>query len=122
MQRTPRRNSELGRFGEDRAVEWLTDHGFHLVERNWRCARGEIDVVAWQSCTLVFVEVKTRAGNATGHPFEAITATKVARLRRLVPAWFEDHPGVSARAVRIDAVAVHVDADRVAVEHVAGVL
>ncbi|MFJ3034572.1 YraN family protein [Curtobacterium pusillum] len=122
MEQTPLRNSSLGRFGEDRAAEWLEDHGFRVLERNWRCARGEIDIIAWQSCTLVFIEVKTRAGNSTGHPFEAITASKVSRLRRLVPAWFEDHPNVSARAIRIDAVAVHVDGDRVGVEHVAGVL
>ncbi|WP_439691861.1 YraN family protein [Curtobacterium sp. SP.BCo] len=121
MEQTPLRNNGLGRFGEDRAAEWLEAHGFRVLERNWRCARGEIDLVAWQSCTLVFIEVKTRAGTSTGHPFEAITASKVSRLRRLVPAWFDDHPEVSARAIRIDAVAVHVDGDRVGIEHVAGV-
>jgi len=121
MDRTPLHNSTLGRSGEDHAVEWLVDHGFRVVERNWRCARGEIDVIAWDSCTLVFVEVKTRAGNTTGHPFEAITASKVARLRRLVPAWFDAHPEVSADAIRIDAVAVHVDADRIGIEHLPGV-
>jgi len=122
MEHTPLRNSSLGRFGEDRAVEWLGDHGFRVIERNWRCARGEVDIIAWQSCTLVFIEVKTRAGNSTGHPFEAITAAKVSRLRRLVPAWFADHPEVSAKAIRIDAVAVHVDGDRVGIDHIAGVL
>lgn len=122
MERTPLRNSSLGRFGEDRAAEWLAGHGFRVLERNWRCARGEVDIVAWQSCTLVFIEVKTRAGTSTGHPFEAITVSKVTRLRRLVHAWFSEHPDVSARAIRIDAVAVHVDGDRVAIEHLPGVL
>ncbi|WP_144712378.1 YraN family protein [Curtobacterium pusillum] len=122
MERTPLQNSSLGRFGEDRAAEWLEAHGFRVIERNWRCARGEIDIIAWQSCTLVFVEVKTRAGATAGHPFEAITASKVTRLRRLVPAWFQDHPEVTARLIRIDAVAVHVEGDRVGVEHVEGVL
>lgn len=122
MEQTPLRNSSLGRFGEDRAAEWLTDHGFRIVERNWRCARGEIDIIAWEGCTLAFIEVKTRSGVSTGHPFEAITASKVSRLRRLVAAWFEDHPEVSARAIRIDAIAVHVDADRVGIEHLEGVL
>jgi len=121
MEQTPLRNGSLGRFGEDRAAEWLEEHGFRLVERNWRCARGEVDIIAWHSCTLVFIEVKTRSGISTGHPFEAITASKMSRLRRLVPAWFDDHPEVSARAVRIDAVAVHVDGDRVVVEHLEGV-
>lgn len=122
MERTSLRNGSLGRFGEDRAAEWLADNGFRIVERNWRCARGEIDIVAWQAATLVFIEVKTRGGISAGHPFDAITASKITRLRRLVPAWFVDHPDVSARQIRIDAVAVHVDADRIVVEHVAGVL
>jgi putative endonuclease len=124
MERTSLRNSSLGRFGEDRAAEWLADNGFRIVERNWRCPRGEIDIVAWQDTTLVFVEVKTRSGVTAGHPFDAVTESKVTRLRRLVPAWFVGHPDVSARQIRIDAVAVHVDVDtdRVVVEHVAGVL
>lgn len=112
----------LGGYGEDRAVEWLTARGYRLVERNWRCARGEVDVVAWHGRTLVFVEVKTRAGTTTGHPFEAITPTKTARLRRLVPMWFAAHPEVHAVAIRLDAVAVHVDGDRFGVEHLAGIL
>ncbi|OIH97814.1 MULTISPECIES: YraN family protein [unclassified Curtobacterium] len=116
------RNAPLGRFGEDRATSWLQEHGFRVVDRNWRCARGEIDIVAWDSCTLAFIEVKTRSGTATGHPFESITASKMRRMRGLVPAWFDAHPEVSARSVRIDAVAVHVDGPRTVVEHLAGVL
>lgn len=112
----------LGQYGEDRAVEWLTARGYRLVERNWRCARGEVDVVAWHGRTLVFVEVKTRAGTATGHPFEAITAAKTARLRRLVPMWFAEHPDTHAAAVRLDAVAVHVAGERFGVEHLTGIL
>lgn len=112
----------LGQYGEDRAVEWLTARGYRLVERNWRCARGEVDVVAWHRRTLVFVEVKTRAGTATGHPFEAITAAKTARLRRLVPMWFAEHPDTHAAAVRLDAVAVHVAGERFGVEHLTGIL
>lgn len=112
----------LGAYGEDRAVEWLTARGYRLVERNWRCARGEVDVIAWHGQTLVFVEVKTRAGTGTGHPFEAITATKTARLRQLVPLWFAAHPDTHAAAVRLDAVAVHVAGDRFGVEHLTGIL
>ncbi|QSB22616.1 YraN family protein [Curtobacterium sp. 24E2] len=116
------RNGRLGRFGEDQAVKWLQERGFRLLERNWRCARGEIDIVAWDSCTLAFIEVKTRSGTTTGHPFEAITATKRTRMRRLVAEWFDAHPEVSARAIRIDVVAVHLDGPRAVVQHVAGVL
>ncbi len=111
----------LGTHGESIAAEWLERRGHRIVERNWRCARGEIDIVARDGDTLVFIEVKTRAGGTTGHPFEAITDTKVRRLRQLVPAWFAEHSDVSARSVRIDAVAVHVDGPRTVVEHVEGV-
>ncbi|MBT1683568.1 YraN family protein [Curtobacterium flaccumfaciens pv. flaccumfaciens] len=125
VQRAPGRslrNGRLGRFGEERAVAWLEARGFRVLERNWRCVRGEIDIVAWDSCTLAFIEVKTRSGATTGHPFEAITAAKLTRMRRLVPEWFDAHPEVSARAVRVDVVAVHVDGPRTVVEHLAGVL
>ena len=125
VQRAPGRslrNGRLGRFGEERAVAWIETRGFRVLERNWRCARGEIDIVAWDSCTLAFIEVKPRSGAATGHPFEAITAAKLTRMRRLVPEWFDANPEVSARAVRVDVVAVHVDGPRTVVEHLAGVL
>lgn len=102
-------NTTLGRRGEDIAVGWLTRHGFRIVDRNWRCSRGEVDVVARQDDHLVFIEVKTRGGTGTGHPLEAITPRKVARLRRVAAAWCSAHPDVHAPALRIDAVAVHVD-------------
>ncbi|MEP6481073.1 MAG: YraN family protein [Rhodoglobus sp.] len=95
----------LGRRGEAIAAEYLVGHGFSIVEHNWRCAQGEIDLVARDGDELVFVEVKTRSSVAFGHPFEAITAAKLARLRRLAAAWCEAHPGSHDR-IRIDAVAV----------------
>lgn len=95
----------LGRRGEEIAARHLTTAGFTIVERNWRCSQGEIDIVATDSGELVFVEVKTRSSVAFGHPLEAITAVKLARLRRLAAAWCAEHPGPYAR-IRIDAVAV----------------
>ncbi|MBK0296217.1 YraN family protein, partial [Bacillus sp. S34] len=74
----------------------MEDHGFRVLERNWRCARGEVDIIAWQSCTLVFIEVKTRAGNSTGHPFEAITASiRIARAD--TSGWSSNHAGTRRR-------------------------
>lgn len=96
---------ELGRRGEDLAARHLVASGLTIVERNWRCSLGEIDVVARDAGELVFVEVKTRSSVAFGHPLEAITATKLARLRRLAAAWCEEHPGSHER-IRIDAIAV----------------
>ena len=95
----------LGRRGEDLAADYLRGAGLSIVERNWRCALGEIDLVARDGNETVFIEVKTRAGLGYGHPLEAITMQKLARLRRLAAAWCEAHPG-SFGEIRIDAVAV----------------
>jgi putative endonuclease len=96
---------ELGRRGENLAADHLIASGFDIVERNWRCSQGEIDIVATKDAELVFVEVKTRSSLAFGHPLEAITAAKLARLRRLAAAWCAAHPG-NRFAIRIDAIAI----------------
>ena len=99
------RNAELGRIGEDLAAAHLESNGFRLIDRNWRCRHGEIDLIAEHDGHTVFIEVKTRAGEGFGHPFEAITPVKLARLRRLASAWCES-TGEGRRRIRIDAVAV----------------
>lgn len=96
---------DLGRRGEELAARFLTAAGYTVIDRNWRCARGEIDLVAREGDDTVFVEVKTRSSRAFGHPFEAITARKLARLRRLAAAWCEAHR-YRRGAIRIDAIAV----------------
>jgi putative endonuclease len=111
----------LGRRGEDIAARHLVVAGLEVVERNWRCSQGEIDIVAREGTELVFVEVKTRSSVAYGHPLEAITPTKLARLRRLAGAWCEAHPEQRGQ-VRIDAIAVIAPATAPArVEHLRGV-
>jgi putative endonuclease len=96
---------EVGRRGEDCAAEYLLQAGYTLVERNWRCDQGEIDLIAQRAGDIVFVEVKTRSGVGYGHPFEAITVRKLARLRRLAAVWCRQS-GRRARHIRIDAIAV----------------
>ncbi len=96
---------ELGKRGEALAADHLTANGLEIVDRNWRCGQGEIDLVARDGDELVFVEVKTRSSVAFGHPLEAITVHKLARLRRLAAAWCEAHPGSHDR-IRIDAIAI----------------
>lgn len=98
---------DLGARGETLATDHLISAGLEILDRNWRCSQGELDIVARERDELVFVEVKTRSSVLFGHPFESITATKLARLRRLAAAWCDDHPG-SGATVRIDAVAVIV--------------
>ena len=69
-----------GRQGEDRAARHLSAQGYDILDRNWRCAAGELDIVAAHGGDLVVVEVKTRRTEGYGHPFEAVDAAKRDRL------------------------------------------
>jgi putative endonuclease len=112
---------ELGRYGEIAAAGYLEQRGMQVLARNWRCRYGEIDIVAREGAVLVFCEVKTRRGTGFGVPLAAITATKLARMRRLAALWLEENGGHRG-PVRIDAVGLirHPDG-RFEIEHVRGV-
>lgn len=100
---------QLGLDGEAAASVHLERAGMRIIDRRWRCRHGELDIVALDGQTLVFVEVKTRRGLTFGHPFEAITPLKVQRLRRLAGLWLEQsgqRGAVGAHGVRMDAVGV----------------
>ncbi|WP_394938327.1 YraN family protein [Psychromicrobium sp. YIM B11713] len=112
---------ELGKAGEDLAADFLSRRGFEVVDVNWRCARGEIDLVALDGDIVVVVEVKTRRSLRYGHPFEAITDTKLRRLRTLAVLWARHHGYLSSR-IRIDAIAVlALRGDEPSVEHLRGI-
>lgn len=111
----------LGKRGEDIACEYLVSRGYTIIDRNWRCSAGEIDIVARHENSLVVVEVKTRSSLSAGHPFEAITAVKLARLRALAGLWCAAQPHTFS-SVRIDAIAVLMHSSQPAtVEHLTGV-
>ncbi len=95
----------LGAYGEDVALRHLLAQGMVLLERNWRCDEGEIDILLRDGPTLVVCEVKTRTSYLCGTPHEAITEAKLDRLRRLGQAWIREH-GVSVEEARVDLVAV----------------
>lgn len=96
-----------GRAGEDRAARYLVAEGFTVLDRNWRCPAGELDIVVARGGDLVVVEVKTRRTDWFGHPFEAVDARKLKRLWRLAGAWVLAHPDrARGRRVRVDVVGV----------------
>ncbi|MFS0867295.1 YraN family protein [Microbacterium sp. 179-B 1A2 NHS] len=98
---------DLGRAGEQRAAQHLAAAGYELLDRNWRCAQGELDIVAASRGDLVVVEVKTRRTEWFGHPFEAVSARKRDRLWRLGCAWIVAHPGAAARRrLRLDVIGI----------------
>ena len=99
----PNRRVALGRAGEDRAAAWYRAHGYAVLERNWRCAAGEIDLVCARGRTLVVCEVKARTETTHGHPLEAVTPAKQRRLRSLAVAYLHSQTNRWAE-VRFDVV------------------
>ncbi|WP_181782859.1 YraN family protein [Pseudonocardia pini] len=115
---------ELGRRGEDIAVRYLQDKGLVVLDRNWRCRDGEIDVVATErtreSSRLVVCEIKTRSGTRYGEPTEAVTGLKAHRIRQVTRAWLAAHR-VGWCEIRFDVVAVLMRPGReVTLQHVEG--
>jgi putative endonuclease len=114
-------NGSLGSYGERVAARRLVERGMVLLDRNWRCDLGEVDLVLRDGDVLVFCEVKTRSTAAFGHPLEAVTPAKGERLRRLALRWVQEH-GVDPPELRIDVVGVLLAAKGAPeVEHVQGV-
>jgi putative endonuclease len=110
---------QLGQAGEEIAARLLMDAGFTLVERNWRCAFGEIDLVAQEvapdyanggalATWLVVVEVRTRRGTRFGTAKASVTATKQAKLRMLAQSYVQESGWRGPW--RIDVVAIQLDA------------
>jgi len=95
----------LGAYGERLAERHLRAQGLVVLDRNWRCAQGEIDLVLRDGDVLVACEVKTRSSLDRGTPHEAVDDTKLDRLRRLVVLWAQAHE-VAPTGMRVDVVAV----------------
>lgn len=115
-----RAKDAIGQYGENVAARHLTDAGLEILERNWRCAEGEIDIVARDRDVLVICEVKTRSSAVCGLPVEAVTRKKADQLRRLALVWLREHPAGGAD-VRFDVVSVmRRPVGAAIVEHVRG--
>ncbi|MFC4629838.1 YraN family protein [Promicromonospora alba] len=136
----------VGRYGERVALRHVVSRGWQVLDTNWRGKDGELDIVALDGDVLVVIEVKTRSGHGFGHPAEAVTPRKLARIKRLTGQWLtvfrerlaaarmaeEANPGcpvpvlpdVRTRfgAIRIDVVAVTLqEQGRAVVEHLESV-
>jgi putative endonuclease len=105
----------LGAQGERAAEQYLKRHGYRIVRRNFRALGAEIDLVAMDGDTLVFIEVKTRRSFGAGAPEEAVDIRKQSRLRRAGEA-FAIQYGASERTMRFDIVAVNAAGPRFGIE------
>ncbi|GAA1396976.1 YraN family protein [Luteococcus peritonei] len=123
---TTSHDQQVGRLGEDLADAHLRGLGWQVIERNWRCPEGELDIIAREpldsgGTALVFVEVKYRSGRGWGDPLEAVTRAKVKRLAALAQLWLREHPQ-HAEQIRIDAIGVlRVPGQRHRISHARGI-
>ena len=114
----------IGKIGEEAAGQYLRQQGYAIIENNYRCPLGEIDIVVCDKQVTVMVEVRTRTSLAYGSPEESITAEKARRLKRLAHSYLQTHH-LSAAPCRIDLVAVMVDRETHQVKninHIKGIL
>lgn len=108
---------EIGARGENAAAEYLARAGLTVVERNWRCKAGEVDIIALDGEDIVLVEVKTRRSNKAGTPEDAVSPTKQKRIGRCARAYLA-HAGMAEGSVRFDVIAIRVIAeDRALLRH-----
>jgi putative endonuclease len=98
-------NLALGAHGEELAAQYLRGAGMEIVEQNWRCRYGELDLIVRDAEITAFVEVKTRTGLGFGVPAEAVTFAKQQRIRRLALLWLNEQAGPWLR-IRFDVVSV----------------
>jgi len=102
------KRKDTGILGEKVARDFLKKHGFRILEANYRCPEGEIDIVARQKDFLVFIEVRTKTSREFGSPEESITLAKKARMRATAAHYRQTHENLPS-SWRLDVVAVELD-------------
>ncbi|MEN3002602.1 MAG: YraN family protein [Armatimonadota bacterium] len=107
----------VGKWGEQAVATWLERQGFRLLARNWRRREGEIDIVAMQGATLVFLEVKTRRSETFGAPEESVDERKQRQLARLAQRYLDENPSLAFEECRFDVVVVDLTGTRVRFRH-----
>ncbi len=108
---------KVGADGEDQAAKYLKAKGYRIIEMNWHCWLGEIDIISKDADTLVFCEVKTRSNQSLGHPLEAITVSKQEKLRRLGEAYIQVTPN-NDTPLRFDVISIIANGDGNSLEHI----
>lgn len=102
---------DTGILGEKLARDFLGRNGYHIIETNYRCPEGEIDIIARCEDTLVFVEVRTKQCLEFGSPEESITPAKMRKLRAVASHYGQNHDNLPL-SWRIDVVAIELDRNR----------
>lgn len=101
---------QKGRIGEEAALAWLKEQGYLILERNWRCRSGEIDIIAQLDGLVIFVEVRSRSHvSKFGTPQESVDARKIHQVRSTAAVYLQSRGTASQPQIRFDVVAVMLD-------------
>ena len=115
------KNKELGKFGEDIAVKLLLEKGYKILDRNFECNQGEIDIVALDKKEVVFVEVKTRTGKTYGEAAEAVNYYKIKHLLGSIKYYIYKR-NLQDEFIRIDIIEVYVQKNNIKINHIKGAI
>lgn len=111
---------QKGRLGEEAACDWLMEHDYHILKRNWRCRSGEIDIVASHEGMIIFIEVRSRSGTAQyGTPQESVDIRKMQQVRATASVYLQ-MSGEMNHQIRFDVIAVMLDkaGETVSIDHI----
>lgn len=113
---------QIGRQGEHAAKSYLVSQGYRILEQNWRCRAGELDLIAEIGTTLVFVEVRTRRSSTFGTPQESVDFRKQQKVRKLAQIYINYRGVPDDQDLRFDVISVRLDAaGRPTIDHLPGV-
>ena len=110
-------NQEIGKLGEDIAVNYLKQKGYKILDRNFECRQGELDIIALDEKEIVFIEVKTRTSNRYGYPSEAVNKIKQKHMLQTIKYYLYVR-NLSDEFVRIDVIEVYIKDNLYKVNHI----
>ncbi len=112
-------NQTTGKQGEDIAAKYLEKNGFKILRRNFRFDRGEIDIIAKEETTLVFIEVKTRTNLEYGTPVEAVNKRKAAQIKKTAEGFlFTDNDEIEYDEIRFDIIGIMLHGGKENINHI----
>lgn len=114
-------NQNIGKLGENHAAKYLKKNGYKIIEKNYKCKLGEIDIIAIKHNTLVFIEVKTRRNKKFGYPIESITKLKQKHIYNTATHYLITNK-IIYKDIRLDAIEVYINGNSIRINHVKNII
>jgi len=111
----------LGKEGEDEAVKYLEKKGYRIIERNFLCRQGEIDIIALDKEYIVFVEIKTRTNTEYGLPSESVTEKKIKHMKKAIQYYLYKR-NLEKENIRVDVIEVYAKEEKFQINHIKQIL